>query len=164
MIRKYPDFEYEAFLLNEKCHYTGAYCNSLHCDELCHACRIPYRLAGMCDEEEWSSEAESGSVEDCVGSIDITDYGSDSPEFGGTEDLGMVGSGGCGLCKLWQYKRIGITHLKLVSRGNDTESTLKDIRAIRRALEILDSSGSEDAYIQAMKKEIFPNGCSGVCY
>ena len=29
----FPD-EYEAFILNELCHFSGAFCNSLHCDEL----------------------------------------------------------------------------------------------------------------------------------
>ena len=36
--------EYEAFALNELCHFTGAFCSSLHCDELAPACRLPYRL------------------------------------------------------------------------------------------------------------------------
>lgn len=35
---------FEAFILNEKCEYTGAYCNGLHCDEMCHICQIPFRL------------------------------------------------------------------------------------------------------------------------
>ena len=26
--------EFEAFVLNELCHFTGAFCNSLHCDEM----------------------------------------------------------------------------------------------------------------------------------
>ena len=35
---KEADFphEYEAFILNELCHFSGAFCNSLHCDELTH--------------------------------------------------------------------------------------------------------------------------------
>lgn len=36
--------EFEAFILNEMCQFTGAFCNSLHCDELGHLCRIPYWL------------------------------------------------------------------------------------------------------------------------
>ncbi len=26
--------EFEAFVLNEMCQFTGAFCNSLHCDEM----------------------------------------------------------------------------------------------------------------------------------
>ncbi len=42
MIADFPELEHEAFLMNEKCHFTGAYCNSLHCDELVPMCRMPY--------------------------------------------------------------------------------------------------------------------------
>lgn len=34
--------QYEAFLLNEKCHFFGAYCQSLHCDEMRHLCLVDY--------------------------------------------------------------------------------------------------------------------------
>ena len=36
--------EFEAFALNELCQFTGAFCNSLHCDEMCHLCLVPYEL------------------------------------------------------------------------------------------------------------------------
>ena len=36
--------EFEAFALNELCQFTGAFCNSLHCDEMGYLCRVPYRL------------------------------------------------------------------------------------------------------------------------
>ena len=36
--------EYEAFILNEKCHYTGAFCSSFHCDELALLCKVSYKL------------------------------------------------------------------------------------------------------------------------
>ena len=34
--------EFEAFVLNELCQFTGAFCNSLHCDEMGYLCRVPY--------------------------------------------------------------------------------------------------------------------------
>ena len=34
--------EFEAFVLNELCQFSGSFCNSLHCDELGHLCRVPY--------------------------------------------------------------------------------------------------------------------------
>lgn len=39
--------EFEAFILNELCQFTGAFCNSLHCDEMGYLCRVPYRLGAM---------------------------------------------------------------------------------------------------------------------
>lgn len=135
------ELEYEAFTLNEKCHYTGAYCNSLHCDELCHMCRVPYRVINV--------EQEAGTCE-------IT--GADR------SDLDEVGATGCAICKLWRLRDAGITHLKLVSRGNSTENTCRDIRALRRALDILNESENEREFIQKVYAEIFPNGCSKNCY
>ena len=37
----YPT-EFEAFALNELCQFSGAFCNSLHCDEMGYLCRVPY--------------------------------------------------------------------------------------------------------------------------
>ena len=41
-----PQLEYEAFILNEMCHYSGAFCSSLHCDTLDPLCRVPYLCHG----------------------------------------------------------------------------------------------------------------------
>ena len=38
------DIQYEAFILNERCHYTGGFCSSFHCDELEHLCKLPYEI------------------------------------------------------------------------------------------------------------------------
>ena len=45
------NIEYEAFVLNEQCHFSGAFCNSLHCDELGHLCQTPYRLEPIRQKE-----------------------------------------------------------------------------------------------------------------
>lgn len=135
--------EAEAFVLNEKCHFTGAYCNSLHCDELCHMCKVPYRL---CRRDEGVSDSKymhSNSM--------------------GTEE-GIVGATGCALCLLWQYREAGVTHLKVVSRGNASEATCEDIRVLRRALDILEECASEQEYKERLFAEVLMKGCSGNCY
>ena len=134
--RKSAPMEYEAFLLNEMCEFSGCYCNTLHCDEFAPACRIPYRM-------------ESGKT--------IPD---DFPD----PDEDAVGAGGCGLCALWEMRDIGINVLKIVSRGNYTENTIRDIRAVKRVLEILEDAPDEAEYIRRMKQELFPGGCGGACY
>lgn len=132
MISRCPDLEYEAFVLNEKCHFTGAYCNSMHCDELCHMCKVPYQFEGKLLEE--------------------------------AEEKDVLGATGCGLCALWKLKEAGVTHLKIVSRGNSGEETYKDIKALQSALDILEASKNEEEYIAKMKRRFFPNGCGGECY
>lgn len=122
--------EFEAFVLNEMCQFTGAFCNSLHCDELGHLCRVPYWTEPVRDE----SEAEDATA----------------PKY---DDNGyLCGATGCGLCALYRLRDAGITHLKLVGRGNYTDFMEKDIRNLKAA------------FRTEMKKQIFPYGCSGNCY
>jgi len=135
--------EYEAFLMNEKCHYTGGFCNSLHCDEMVHLCQLEYRLV---PEEE--SEKNAGETF-C------------QPD----ENMGRIpGETGCGLCALSKMQEAGITHLKIVGRGEAAECMAKDIRAVREAIDILNISKNEEEYISTMRGKLFDNRCSGVCY
>ena len=43
--------EFEAFILNELCQFTGAFCNSLHCDEMGYLCRVPYLIGSYAVRE-----------------------------------------------------------------------------------------------------------------
>ena len=109
--------EFEAFTLNEMCQFTGAFCNSLHCDEMCHLCLVPYEL---------------GRIREGV-SAESVDENVDEPE----DDGYLCGQTGCGLCALYQLEKASVTHLKLVGRGNYTDYMERDIKNLRKALEIL---------------------------
>ena len=159
--------EYEAFALNEMCHFTGAFCNSLHCDELTHACRLPYRLISReREDKKFSEEAispmeETENPEDGKGSPENTKAPGQEPE----EIIDCTGATGCGLCALWRLQQAGVTYLKLVSRGNYIENTIQDIRQLKKALDILAESAGEKQYQEKMKEALFgEKGCSGVCY
>lgn len=76
----------------------------------------------------------------------------------------LCGETGCGLCALHQLKQAGITHLKLVGRGNYVDHMEKDIRNLRKALEILDAAEDETAFQCMIKRILFPHGCSEKCY
>ena len=108
------------------------------------------------------------------------------------EDGYLCGATGCGLCALYQLQKAGVTHLKLVGRGNYVDFMERDIRNLKRALEILQESGGsadrkaadgrsadcmadrnvarvafadpEEIYKKNMKQELFPYGCSRNCY
>lgn len=71
---------------------------------------------------------------------------------------------GCGLCALYQLQRAGITHLKLVGRGNYVNYMENDIRNLKQALELLDCAKNEADFINKMKAKLFEKGCSGNCY
>lgn len=127
-----PCYEYEAFVLNENCHFHGGYCQSLHCDGLHHMCQVPYKMEKEIQEIDFS--------------------------------LDCIGNSGCGICALWKLEHMGIAYGKLVSRGNYVENTLEDIYFLKKAIQIVSESASEEDYIQRVKQELFPNGCSQQCY
>lgn len=236
--RAFPGRELEAFVLNERCYYTGALCNSLHADELPHLCRVSGEIASVYDapaspafspsmppcgnasalfcnadtpcapcrdsygcscSEDTACAVLCGDPSDCSHSADapcVPPYGgssarschtdtpnaascehssyatphanapsaapcehsSDAPS-GESADPDALGAGGCGLCALPALCRAGVTHLKLVGRGNRPERMVRDIRALKAALSL-----SESDFPAEMKRCLFPNGCSGACY
>ena len=125
-----PGAEYEAFALNERCHYSGAFCSSLHCDELDHLCHVPWLACGP------------GCAE------------ADEPDY----PAGGFGAGGCALCALPRLARAGVTHLKVVGRGGHTELIERDVRLLRRALEL------DGASPDALRQEILGGVCGRNCY
>ena len=156
---KEADFphEYEAFILNELCHFSGAFCNSLHCDELTHLCRVPYELGNLHKKEETDAAQKDVAETDRI-------QGREGKGLPLDEDGYLTGSTGCGLCALYRMKQVGITHLKLVGRGNYTDFMEKDIRQLRKALDILEKSDNELQYQREMKASLFLDGCSQNCY
>lgn len=140
LITREPGLEYEAFALNELCHFHGGLCHSLHCDELPHLCRIPCHLGGVVKPMPELPEA---------------------PEHPVTDGLGATG---CGLCALWRLRQIGVTHLKLVGRGNLPDALLRDIAALRQAIDLAETTLDEVTYIDQLRSALFPNGCGGHCY
>ena len=156
---KEADFphEYEAFILNELCHFSGAFCNSLHCDELTHLCRVPYELGNLHKKEETDAAQKDVAETDRI-------QGKEGKGLPLGEDGYLTGSTGCGLCALYRMKQVGITRLKLVGRGNYTDFMEKDIRQLRKALDILENSDSEAQYQKKMKASLFQDGCSQNCY
>lgn len=157
----YPT-EFEAFALNELCQFSGAFCNSLHCDEMGYLCRVPYWKKPVSLSESKLEKQEKNHPGE---NISISEWDSASELMNPvSEDGYLCGATGCGLCTLKQLSDVGITHLKLVGRGNYTDFMERDIRNLRRTLEILEDSSTEEEYIRAMKAELFPNGCSHMCY
>lgn len=138
------NIEFEAFALNEYCHFTGAFCNSLHCDELTHLCKVPYKLGNIREQQEEKF-------------VEVQD---DSEEVDGY----VTGSTGCGLCALMELKEAGVTHLKVVGRGNHVAYMEQDLKQMRKALALLEGQSSVEAYQQQIKSQLFSGVCSENCY
>ena len=166
---KYPEYplEYEAFVLNEMCHFTGAFCSSLHCDELAPACRLPYRLIGVQDQQDLINTSAPYSTTNQEKQQEQEEQQLEQQENEACDEIDdeyLFGRSGCGLCALWQLRAAGITHVKLVSRGNYTADTIEDIRRLKRAIIILEETSCESDYKNRMRHELFPKGCSHNCY
>ena len=133
--------EFEAFALNELCQFTGAFCNSLHCDEMGYLCRTAYW--GDAEMEERMERAIKRTLE-------IEEQ---------QEQQYLCGKSGCALCSLPQLEAAGITHLKLVGRGNYVEDMIRDIRNLKAALGLLEGDQREEKeagrYIDQLDKKIF---------
>ena len=157
------EMEFEAFVLNELCQFTGAFCNSLHCDEMGYLCRVPYQLGDV--KTEKVQESTKFDKYRQKKNTESDGFAEELPEDILRDTDGyLCGETGCGLCALYQLQEAGITHLKLVGRGNYTDFMEKDIRNLRKALDILEHSDSEKTYLSNLQKVFFPDGCSGNCY
>lgn len=152
--------EYEAFVLNERCHYTGAFCSSFHCDEMIHLCEMPYQM-GKIDElsfdfpsvDEKFEKYYENNIHRHKEKIKAQD-----------EDLYKLGSTGCGLCSLKRLQMVGITHLKVVGRGNFIENIEQDVRSVKNALQFLDKTDDPCKYGWLIKENLFNEKCSENCY
>ena len=142
------NLQYEAFILNEMCHYSGAFCSSLHCDELAHLCKMPYDLVKINRLVElYYDELEKEIL-----------YFEDE-----NEERYTLGSTGCGICKLKKLKEAGVTHLKVVGRGKYIDDMEKDIIGLKKAISMLENIDYEE-FEKDIKDKLFKNGCSGECY
>ena len=66
--------EFEAFVLNELCQFTGAFCNSLHCDEMGYLCQVPYRIGTVKSSDQIQKHSLSLFPEINENAYDETGY------------------------------------------------------------------------------------------
>ena len=130
--------EFEAFVLNEKCHFHGALCQGCHNDDLLPLCQIPYR----------------------VGSLQGTE---DIPMWTQNPQTALSGATGCGLCDIQKLAKAGITHLKVVGRGNLSDAMVRDIQVVKDCRDAGERIASSDCYRDYVRSR-FPEGCSLNCY
>ena len=152
-IEKNSSLEYEAFILNERCHYTGAFCSSLHCDELMHLCKVPYEVGKLNKDCDNFKEVDERLSREKMGSSEINEDG-----------LYKFGSTGCGICALKKLKEAGITHLKVVGRGNYIDVIEKDIINLKKIINNMEVIQKEEEFKEKIKGEIFKEECSHECY
>lgn len=171
---KVKNLEYEAFILNEKCHYTGAFCSSLHCDEMVHLCKMPYEIAKV-SENANSFEEVNKRIELYYKEFEENEEAYEENKYNvenecdteGEEEIGdsyILGETGCGLCSLKGLKEAGVTHLKVVGRGNSVDNMKRDVENLRKAIDMLEDIEDSNTYEIRVKDKLFKGKCSGQCY
>lgn len=164
------NLEYEAFILNERCHYTGAFCNSLHCDEMIHLCKMPYQLskvsgqANNFEEVDKRLEIYYKELDDEANEEFCIESQCDIENEDEIEDSYILGSTGCGLCSLKRLKKAGVTHLKVVGRGNSIKNMERDVQNLKKAISMLDDIEDSKTYEKRVKDKLINDKCSGQCY
>ena len=157
---KIKNLQYEAFILNEKCHYSGAFCSSLHCDEMCHLCTMPYDLAKVNEKANYFPDVEKRLE------LYYKDF-EDEELYLENEDKNdsyLLGSTGCGICELKKLKESGVTHLKVVGRGKYIDDIEKDIIGLKQAINIIENIEDDENYKKVIKNKLFKGKCSKECY
>ena len=168
------NLEYEAFILNEKCHYTGAFCSSLHCDEMIHLCKMPYEIAKV-SENANSFEEVNKRIEKYYKEFDENEEACEENKYDiedefdaeGEEEIVssyILGETGCGLCALKRLKTAGVTHLKVVGRGNSVDNMKRDVENLRKAIDMLEDIEDNNTYEISVRDKLFEGKCSGQCY
>lgn len=168
------NLEYEAFILNEKCHYTGAFCSSLHCDEMIHLCKMPYDIAKV-SEQANSFEEVNKKIEKYYEESDENEDACEENKYDiknecdaeGEEETGssyILGETGCGLCALKGLKMAGVTYLKVVGRGNSVDNMKRDVENLRKAIDMLEDVEGNNTYEISIRDKLFSGKCSGQCY
>ncbi|WP_294129790.1 U32 family peptidase [uncultured Clostridium sp.] len=157
---KIKNLQYEAFILNEKCHYSGAFCSSLHCDEMCHLCTMPYDLAKVNEKANYFPDVDK-RLELYYKELEDEELYLEN-EY--KNDLYLLGSTGCGICELKKLKESGVTHLKVVGRGKYIDDIEKDIIGLKQAINIIGNIEDDENYKKAIKNKLFKGKCSKECY
>lgn len=158
----YNGMEYEAFVLNSLCSYSGAYCNTIHCEEMLPICYAPYRTARVDESSQRFSEiGETLKVirqlrdESASGAIQLR---------GKQQALDGLGSSGCGLCKVKELLEVGVTHLKVVGRDvRNLEQLKRDLESIQRLAGLAGTGIDNETFEQTVKRDYLNHKCS-ICY
>lgn len=166
MVTKEPSLEYEVFIINDLCFFvdglcayckeaSGSYTKKRDSSEKVHfftssrpqargyggGCRTPFRSRRI----SVSSGMKIGEVKDF--------------HFWMKKHIQ-----GCGACALYDFKRLGISSLKVLDRNLSTEAKVRATAFIKRSLDFLkDDTISKDGYIEKCKgsfKETFGVKCN----
>ena len=156
--------EFEAFVLNDICYYSGALCNSFHCDEFGSFCGIPHMTFKNNPNSKMYSNIEKTMTIKNQMLLSMMQQGKllNKNQTQNEETL-RLGQTGCGLCRIKELIDYGVTHGKVVGRGRDLSFLVKSTKVLK---EIINLAKEKDinSFIKVIKEEYLENKCSSKCY
>jgi Collagenase and related proteases len=155
--------EYEAFILNSLCPFSGAFCNSIHNDLVIPACHIPHRIVRVNNDARKFSRIDSFlKIAGRVRNNNLPDKSEDTL-FGESTSNYKFGQQGCGVCRMMELKSAGITHLKVVGRGVGIENLVEDVKNLRDIIKQTET-GADENFKDTVKERYFGKNCPKACY
>ena len=148
--------EFEAFILNELCAYTGSFCNTIHCDEMENMCKVPYKIVLQnSDSEKFQKVNRALNLINKVRISDIKISHDDDYKLGNT---------GCGICKIKELDMAGVTHLKVVGRNKELKYLKEDIRNVKAIINSMKDYEDYSLFAKEIKEKYMSNQCPTSCY
>ncbi len=155
--------EYEAFMLNALCLYSGGFCNSIHTDEIPVICDIPFR-AGIFNKNSDQFNKYNNSITKMVDIKNQNQQKKQDPSINQNDSNYRIGSSGCGLCRIKEMMNIGVTHVKIVGRGTSLNNLISDIKITKNIIRLAENTDGIDGISKKIKSELFNNSCTYLCY
>lgn len=142
IVKKMPDSSFEVFMMRDGCKFSDANCLGLHRQEMCSLC---YSLC--------NSESKITSEENDFHSIHAVElnhllYNQYFHKYA------------CGLCSIYHFVAMGIEVCKIVGRADDWENICRDIRQVKKNIEIAGSCTCQEEYLEKM---VFPDDREIMC-
>lgn len=141
LINKSPHVEYEAFILNARCHFSDCYCNLFHPtksnDFFCKNINS-LKVLNLSGEELTNPQLNQHLAEYkqwnrfCPGS-----------KYANKEH--------CGLCAIPYLKSSGVTSLKIVGRSRPTDEKIKNVLILRECLQLAEKNSAKKYQIITRK-------------
>lgn len=150
--------EYEAFILNSLCRYSGGFCNSIHCDDMPAVCSIPRFIQKYRDNSNSFKDLKEALNQRLKSELLKKSFYYQSK----LDRKHMFGATGCGVCRIKHLQNLGITHLKIVGRGYNIEKLIYEVKTVSDIVKR--SYETSDAEFAEIIKEKYLNNRCMKCY
>jgi len=141
LIKREPNVEYEAFILNARCHFSDCYCNFFHPPKSNQfLCKNVYSLEFL---DLNNNPINSLQVREHI--KEYKQWNKFCPESKYTDKEH------CGVCAIPELRDAGVSALKIVGRARPTEEKINNVVLIKECLNILDNLPNNQFKYEAKK-------------